>query len=168
MQSSIYTIGHSNQEVEKFLALLKDKAIQVIVDVRSAPYSRYVPHFNKHAIENALNAAGLKYIFMGDMIGGKPSGPQYPDANHKVVYARLAAAETFQQGLDRLIKGLNDGWTIALMCAEEDPSKCHRHHLIANELEMKRTVPVWHIRGDGTTMRAKKLFEDISGQMKLF
>ena len=76
MQSSIYTIGHSNQEVEKFLALLKDEAIQVIVDVRSAPYSRYVPHFNKHAIEYALNAAGLKYIFMGDMIGGKPSGPQ--------------------------------------------------------------------------------------------
>ena len=112
MQSSIYTIGHSNQEVEKFLALLKDKAIQVIVDVRSAPYSRYVPHFNKHAIESALNAAGLKYIFMGDMIGGKPSGPQYPDANRKVVYARLAVAETFQQGLDRLIKGLNDGLTI--------------------------------------------------------
>jgi len=168
MQSSIYTIGHSNQEVEKFLALLKDKAIQVIVDVRSAPYSRYVPHFNKHAIESALNAAGLKYIFMGDMIGGKPSGPQYPDANRKFVYAQLAAAETFQQGLDRLVKGLNDGWTIALMCAEEDPSKCHRHHLIANELEMKRTVPVWHIFGDGTTMRAKKLFEDMSGQMKLF
>jgi len=168
MQSSIYTIGHSSLEVEKFLALLKDKVIQVIVDVRSAPYSRYVPHFNKHAIEYALNAAGLKYIFMGDMIGGKPSGPQYPDANRKVVYARLAVAETFQQGLDRLIKGLNDGLTIALMCAEEDPSKCHRHHLIANELEMKRSVPVWHIRGDGTTMRAKKLFEDMSGQMKLF
>ena len=102
------------------------------------------------------------------MIGGKPIGPQYPDANCKVVYAQLATAETFQQGLDRLIKGMNDGWTIALMCAEEDPSKCHRHHLIANELEMKRTVPVWHIRGDGTTMRAKKLFEDMSGQMKLF
>ena len=168
MQSAIYTIGHSNQDMKKFLALLKDHATQVVVDVRSAPYSRYVPHFNKKEIENALNGAGLKYVYMGDVIGGKPSGSRYSDADAKIVYAQLAAAETFQQGLDRVIKGMNDGWAIALMCAEEDPSKCHRHHLIAHELEMKRTVPVWHIRGDSTKMRAKKLFEDMSGQLKLF
>ena len=54
-------------------------------------------------------------------------------------------------------KGMNDGWTIALMSAEEDSSNCHRRHLIANELEMKRTVPVWHIRGDGTTYAGKKI-----------
>ena len=168
MQAAIYTIGHSNRDMKKFLALLKDNAIQVVVDVRSAPYSRYVPHFNKKELENDVNDAGLKYIYMGDVIGGKPSGSQYRDTIGKGVYTQLAAAETFQQGLDRLIKGMNDGWAIALMCAEEDPSKCHRHHLIAHELEMKRTVPVWHIREDGTKMRAKKLFEDMSGQLKLF
>ena len=168
MQSTVFTIGHSNREMEKFLALLKENGIQVVVDVRSAPYSRYVPHFNKKEIEKAVNGAGLKYIYMGDVMGGKPSGPRYSESGGKVDYARLAAAESFQQGLDRLVKGMNDGWVIALMCAEEDPSRCHRHHLIARELEMKRAVPVRHIHGDGTKIRAKKLFEEMSGQLKLF
>lgn len=169
MQSTpIYTIGHSNQDVATFMKLLKDNAIQVVVDVRSAPYSRYVPQFNKREIEAAVGAAGLKYVFIGDAIGGKPSDPRYLDANGKVMYDKLAASDTFQQGLDRLTKGLIDGWRIALMCAEEDPLKCHRHLLIANELERKRNIPVWHIRSDGTRIRAKNHLEGNSGQLKLF
>jgi uncharacterized protein (DUF488 family) len=54
------------------------------------------------------------------------------------------------------------------MCAEENPSNCHRHHLIARELEMKRGVPVIHIRADNTQVRAKKLLENSSGQLSLF
>ena len=105
---------------------------------------------------------------MGDVIGGKPSDPEYLGVHGKVMYNKLAATETFQQGLDRLTKGLNDGWTIALMCAEEDPFKCHRHLLIAKELELKRHIPVWHIRSGNTQMRAKKQFEQDSGQLNLF
>ena len=169
MQSApIYTIGHSNRDVATFLQLLKDNAIRVVVDVRSAPYSRYVPWFNKKDIEAALIGAGLKYMFMGGAIGGKPADQKYLDAGGRVMYDRLAATETFQHGLDRLIKGLDDGWAIALMCAEEDPFKCHRHLLIANELERQRHIPVWHIRSDGTKTRAKKHLEDMSGQLKLF
>jgi uncharacterized protein (DUF488 family) len=164
----IYTIGHSNQDVATFLQLLKDNAIQVVVDVRSAPYSRYVPQFNKKEIEAAVIGAGLKYIFMGDAIGGKPSDPQYLDADGKVMYDKLAAAKRFQQGLNRLTKGLVDGWSIALMCAEEDPLKCHRHHLIARELEIKHNIPVRHIRSDNTKIRAKELFEKGAGQLELF
>ena len=166
--NDIYTIGHSNQDVAAFLQLLKDNAIQVVVDVRSAPYSRYVPQFNKKEIEAAIADAGLKYVFMGDAIGGKPSDQKYLGVHGKVMYDKLAATATFQQGLDRLTKGLNDGWSIALMCAEEDPFKCHRHLLIANELELKRHIPVWHIRSDNTCLRAKRQFEQNSGQLNLF
>jgi uncharacterized protein (DUF488 family) len=169
MQSTqIYTIGHSNQDVATFLQLLKDNVIQVVVDVRSAPYSRYVPQFNKKEIEAAITDAGLKYVFMGDAIGGKPSDPKYLGVHGKIMYDKLAAAATFQQGLDRLTKGMTDGWTIALMCAEEDPFKCHRHLLIANELELKRKIPVWHIRSDNSPIRAKEHLENMSGQMELF
>jgi len=169
MQSlPIYTIGHSNQDVAPFLQLLKDNAIQVVVDVRSAPYSRYVPQFNKKDIEAAVIEAGLQYVFMGDILGGKPVEPQYLDAHDRVMYDKIAVSKTFQQGLDRLIKGLDDGWTIALMCAEEDPLKCHRHLLIARELELQRQIPVWHIRSDSTGMRAKDCLAEIGVQLKLF
>jgi uncharacterized protein (DUF488 family) len=168
MQSTIYTIGHSNQGMAAFLKLLKDNAIQVVVDVRSAPYSRFVPRFNKKEIETAVTDAGLKYVFMGNAIGGKPSEPRYRDANGKVMYDTLAASDSFQQGLDRLTKGLLAGWIIALMCAEEDPLKCHRHLLLAREFELKRSIPVWHIRSDNTRIRARKYLEESSGQMKLF
>ena len=164
----IYTIGHSNHEMATFLQLLSDNAIQVVVDVRSAPYSRYVPQFNKKEIEVSVAATGLKYVFMGDAIGGKPSDPLYLDAYGKVMYGKLAASETFQEGLDRLEKGLVDGWAIVLMCAEEDPLKCHRHLLIANELELKRDIPVWHIRSDSTQIRAKRQLGENYGQLELF
>ena len=166
----IYTIGHSNQDSSTFLQLLIDNAIQVVVDVRSAPYSRYVPQFNKKEIEAAVIDAGLKYIFMGDVIGGKPSGQQYLDANGKVMYDKIAIEQSFQKGLERLAKGLNDGWVIVLMCAEEDPLKCHRHHLIAHELETKRNIPVWHLRSDGKRIRAKDFFTEspTTTQWKLF
>jgi uncharacterized protein (DUF488 family) len=166
--NSIYTIGHSNQDIVTFLKLLKNNSIQVVVDVRSAPYSRYVPQFNKKEIETAITDAGLQYIFMGDVIGGKPSDPQYLDADGKVMYYKLAASDRFQQGLNRLTKGLDDGWCIALMCAEEDPFKCHRHLLIANELELQRHIPVWHIRSDEPRIRAKEHLEEYSTQLKLF
>jgi len=168
MTTAIFTIGHSNYDVATFLNLLKDNSIQVVVDVRSVPYSRYVPQFNKREIENAIVDAGLKYIFMGDAIGGKPSDPRYIDSNGKVNYEKLAESEKFQQGLNRLNKGLQDDWLIALMCAEEDPFKCHRHLLIANELELNRNVPVWHIRSDGSRIRAKKHLEEYNGQLRLF
>jgi len=155
MQPALYTIGHSNLDTESFIKLLHARNIQVVVDVRSAPYSRYVPHFNRREIEAALTRAGLKYLFMGDVIGGKPTGNEYLDENGRVMYDRLAAGKTFQSGLDRLIKGMDSGWSIVLMCAELDPFKCHRHHLLARELEIRRSIPVWHIQGDGTLTRAK-------------
>ena len=165
MRSVLYTIGHSNQYTAPFLRLLKDNTVQVVADVRSAPYSRYVPQYNKKEIESAVTRAGLKYIFMGDTIGGKPDGREYQDEDGRVMYDKLAVEASFQQGLDRLIKGLAAGFTIALMCAEENPLKCHRHHLIARELELKRGIPVWHIRADNTRMRAK---EFLNAQLALF
>jgi nucleoside-triphosphatase len=164
----VYTVGHSNLDVATFLKLLKGNAIQVVVDVRSAPFSRYVPQFNKREIEATINDAGMKYIFMGDTIGGKPADSICLNADGSVMYDKLALTETFQQGLDRLARGQAEGWTVALMCAEEDPFKCHRHHLIAKELELQRHIPVWHIRSDGTIMRAKELLENSSAQLKLF
>jgi uncharacterized protein (DUF488 family) len=163
----LHTIGHSNHSLDFFIELLRRYDITAVVDVRSAPYSRYVVHFNKSEIERTLQKTGIQYLFMGDVIGGKPSDRSLYSPDGTVRYDALARLETFQRGLDRLLKGLTDGWRIVLMCAEEDPCKCHRHLLIARELEIAREIPVWHIRADNILVRARELL-DTPSQLQLF
>ena len=163
----LFTIGHSNHSLDFFIELLRRYDITAVADVRSAPYSRYVVHFNKGDIEQALRGRGIQYIFMGDVIGGKPSDRSLYKPDGAVRYDALARLATFQAGLDRLLKGLADSWRIGLMCAEEDPCKCHRHLLIAKEMEKERKIPVRHIRADGTLLRALELFNTPS-QLQLF
>lgn len=165
--NSIYTIGHSNHTAEIFLSLLQAGGIQVVVDVRTAPYSRYVPRFNKLEIERTLVRAGFKYLYLGDMIGGKPTDSAFHDQDGKVNYRKLAASRKFQAGIDRLVKGLGHV-RLVLMCAEEDPRHCHRHLLIARELELGRQIAVNHLRADGSSLRALDLLGSTPRQMELF
>ena len=163
----LFTIGHSNHSLEFFVEMLHRYDITAVADVRSAPYSRYVVHFNKDDIEQTLRSKGIQYIFLGNAIGGKPSDRSLYTSGGAVRYDALARLATFQAGLDRLQKGLAGDWRIGLMCAEEDPSKCHRHLLIAREMENDRKIPVWHIRADGTLVRARELLKTPS-QLQLF
>ena len=166
--SGIYTIGHSNHSVDTLLELLHANTIEVVVDVRSAPYSKYFPQFNKHNLEHKLRNQDFRYLFMGDSIGGKPDNPAFRASDGTIDYARIASTEKFQHGIDRLVKGAAEGWTIALLCAEEQPANCHRHHLIARELECNRNVAVFHIRSDGQLVRARELLQSQPRQINLF
>ena len=165
--NAIYTIGHSKHEVTGFLQLLADHCLQVVVDVRSAPYSRHVPRFNKQLIQDAILAAGLRYLYLGDAIGGKPADPAFRDGDGRIVYSRVAESEKFRNGISRLRKGLADGWRIVLMCAEEDPARCHRHLLIARELVLRHHIPVLHIRRDGSLRPAADLLQQEYVQPRL-
>ncbi|MBV1767764.1 MAG: DUF488 domain-containing protein, partial [Methanobacterium sp.] len=68
----VHTLGHSNHDLQKFLKLLHDNQVQLVVDVRSSPYSKYVPHFNRENLKDFLKKCDIDYIFLGDKIGGKP------------------------------------------------------------------------------------------------
>lgn len=144
---SIFSIGHSNQSVEAFLALLQQREIQVLVDVRSRPYSRYVAHFNSAPLAAAVRKAGIKYMFMGKELGGRPDGDEFYDSEGHVLYNRVARAAFFLDGIRRLKEG-GRTYRIAIMCSEEDPAACHRHLLISRVLA-EQGVNVIHIRGDG-------------------
>jgi len=146
-KKKIYTIGHSNHPLEKFLHLLKKFGIQVVVDVRSHPFSRYVPHFNTKQLKVAVTNAGIKYIYMGRELGGQPEGAEFYDKDGYVLYSRLAESHPFQEGINRLEKGIEQ-FRAALMCSEENPLYCHRRQLISRILT-ERGVKVFHIRGDG-------------------
>jgi uncharacterized protein (DUF488 family) len=166
----IFTIGHSNHSWESFLGLLRENAITVVVDVRSSPYSRYTPHFNKEPLSLALPPEGVGYLFLGDRLGGHPEAAEFYDLDGRVCYDRLADSIDFKKGIDQLLKHM-PSCRMALLCGEEDPAHCHRRLLIARVLR-RSGIDVWHIRGDGQVQTEEELraLEKMSQnrQMNLF
>ena len=150
-----HTIGHSNHAPDKFLGLLRAYNIQVVVDTRSSPHSKYVPHFDREALKPALTAAGIRYLFLGDAIGGRPADPASYDPQGRVLYSAVAKSPTFLEGITRLETGAQQ-FTVALLCGEEDPTHCHRRLLISRVL-IERGAEIIHIRGDSTTQSEPEL-----------
>jgi uncharacterized protein (DUF488 family) len=144
---TIYTVGHSNHAIEKFLSLLKDNAITAIADVRSRPFSRRYPHFNKERLCATLAENGIAYVFVGAELGARSDDESCYEGG-QVQYQRLAATPLFKQGIDRVLVGAKK-FRVALMCAEKEPLDCHRTLLVSRALE-KRNVAIAHILADGS------------------
>ena len=153
----VFTVGHSNVSQEVFLALLKSHDIEVLVDVRSAPYSKYVPHFNGDTLKQAVADAGIKYLYLGRELGGRPREQRFYDADGHVRYDRIAESPEFREGIERLLRGIREH-RVALMCNEEDPHECHRRLLVGRVLT-GRGVAVLHIRGGGHIQAEAELSE---------
>jgi uncharacterized protein (DUF488 family) len=151
----LLTIGHSKHPLARFLELLRQHAVSELVDVRSKPVSRFSPHFNKQVLGRSLAEAGIRYTFAGEALGGRPSDPDLYDSNGHVLYARLAQREHYRRGIARLVESVAAART-CVMCAEEDPARCHRRLLIAETL-VARGVDVQHIRGDGAVVGEAEL-----------
>jgi uncharacterized protein (DUF488 family) len=145
--SSFFTIGHSNHDFEAWLALVRRHQIQVVVDTRSSPYSKYVPQFDRELVQRSLEQAGVRYLFLGDDLGGRPANPAYYDGSGHVLYSRLRDDAHFQAAIARLESGM-ERFSVALLCGEEDPAHCHRRLLIGRVLS-ERGHTMLHIRGDG-------------------
>jgi len=143
----IFTIGHSNHALDAFLALLAAQRIDVLVDTRTQPHSAYSPQFNRAELTTAVASAGMKYLFLGKELGGRPTGSEFYGADGRVLYYRLAESELFLSGIARLERGIQE-FRVALVCSEEDPQVCHRQLLVGRVLS-ERGVTLHHIRGDG-------------------
>jgi uncharacterized protein (DUF488 family) len=161
----IYTVGHSKHPIDRFVALLQRHAIDALADVRSTPYSRFNPQFNRERLQAALAAAGIQYVFLGEELGARSKDPGCYDDNGRVSYAKLAATPAFRHGIDRLLTGMRDH-RIAIMCAEREPLECHRTILVARELE-KTGVPVTHILQDGTLEPHSQAMQRLASELKL-
>lgn len=165
---TLYTLGHGNHPLPHLIRLLEDNGVMTLVDVRTAPYSRFNPQFNKDSLESALPQHNIQYVFAGKYLGGRPTDPalyksrtlpteDHTDYLHEVDYPAIMQRDYFQRAIQRLLQ-LADEQTTAILCSEEDPATCHRHHLIAKYLmEHHPEVNVRHIRGDGTVFGARSL-----------
>ena len=159
----LWTIGHSNHSIERFLELLRSNEIDVVVDVRSQPYSSYQWHFSQAPLHRVLEDAGIRYLFLGEELGGRPPEPELCDDEIHVLYGELAKTDRFRLGLDRLVKG-SATYRVAMMCSEEDPTTCHRRLLITRALEESGApVTVTHIRGTGELVDECQLSQDTDG-----
>ncbi len=155
-QDEIYTVGHSNIDFERFLSMLK--GIEILIDVRSEPFSKYVPQFNSDNLKKQLENAGIKYIFMkdnyvGNILGGRPKDEDCYE-NGEVVYERIRKKRWYKEGILTLIE-LAHKKRIAIMCSEENPYDCHRHKLIAQSL-LRSGIIVYHLRKDGIKEKIEK------------
>ena len=152
MPNPIYTIGHSNHPLEAFIALLERHRIEEVADVRTYPRSRYNPCFNRDALERALARRGVRCLFLGAELGGRPADPACYDETGRVRYDLLAETAPFRDGMRRLLEEAN-ARRVAVMCSEKEPLKCHRTLLIAHALVAADDADgesILHILADGT------------------
>ena len=160
MSAVLFTIGHSNHEQAHLIELLTQHEIEVLADVRSAPYSRYTAHFNRETLQSAVKSAGLQYLFLGDSLGGRPPESDCYDDDGFVLYWRQDETPLFLSGIERIERGW-EKYRVAMMCSEEDPTVCHRYRLISRVLS-ERGVTVRHIRGDGQVQSQQRV-DQLSG-----
>lgn len=146
MDIKVLTIGHSNHPLDHFIALLRMHGATAVADVRSAPYSRSNPHFNREMFQHSLKTNHIAYVFLGRELGGRPEDPGcYNDG--KVQYQKLAESLPFRDGLQRVLKGAHSH-RIVLLCAEAEPLICHRALLVSQQLTAAGTI-VGHIHANG-------------------
>jgi uncharacterized protein (DUF488 family) len=146
LMHALFTIGHSNHTFPELLELLRRHDVSIVCDVRSQPYSRRYPQFCQVPLKEALEAAGIRYEFLGRELGARPKEPDcYVDG--QVAYDRLAQTPAFQAGL-RTVRERARVERPALLCAEKDPITCHRTVLVCRRLR-EPGLAIRHILEDG-------------------
>lgn len=143
----LFTIGHSNHELTHFLSLLSRHGITVVMDVRSQPYSRFRPHFNRERLAESLKAASIDYVFLGRELGARRTEPEAYRGN-QARYDLVRELPAFKAGLDR-VRAEAAAHRLTLLCAEKDPLTCHRTILIGRELRRDPALEIVHILDDG-------------------
>lgn len=148
MSSDIFTIGYGNRRIENFISILKKYDVDLLIDIRSRPFSRFNPDFRASKLELHLINNNIKYLFLGEELGGMPVDPECYTKD-EVDYNKIQLKDFFKKGIDEVLKLQKEGFTVALMCAELSPNHCHRKALVGNYLESQK-ISVLHIDKNGT------------------
>jgi len=163
----LFTIGYGARTLDEFMAELKANRIEFLIDVRTAPYSKFKQEFSKELLQYHLERAGIRYLFMGDTLGGQPKDPAC-HTDGKVDYDKVRAQPFFQIGIQRLRKAFEQQRPVALMCSEGRPEQCHRSKLIGEALAAVG-IPISHIDEDGVVLSQIQVIDRLTkGQMSLF
>jgi uncharacterized protein (DUF488 family) len=163
----VFTIGYGARTVDDLVAALRAHQITLLVDVRTSPYSRFKPEFSKDALERELKRHDIRYVYLGDALGGRPADPGcYVDG--KVDYERVKGKAFYQAGIERVRIAWQRGMRFVLMCSEGKPEQCHRSKLIGESLAALG-IPVAHIDENDVLCSQEEVIQRLtSGQLSLF
>jgi uncharacterized protein (DUF488 family) len=163
----IFTIGYGSRSLDDFVRVLQAHDVEYLIDIRSAPYSRFKPEFSKNELEAELRQHAIRYVYLGDKLGGRPEDRDcYVD--DKVVYARVKEKAFYRDGIARIEAAHQKRLRIALMCSEGKPEECHRSKLIGESLA-ELGIPVAHIdENDAVRTQAELMLDLTEGQLSLF
>ena len=145
--NQIFTIGHSVHSAGEFIALLQMHLIDVVVDVRSSPYSQYTPQHNREMIQETMEKVGIRYLYLGAELGARRDEEEAYDGD-LARYELIRQLPGFKNGIERVREGMQQ-YRIALMCAEKDPCDCHRSVLVTRVFH-EEGVEIAHILEDGS------------------
>lgn len=157
----ILTVGHGDQTIESFLGLLRRHRVEFLVDTRSTPYSARNPQFSQRVLAKFLDDAAIRYVFLGDKLGGKPKDTSLYDDLGNPDYDKIAQSAAYARGISELVELARGDENVAIMCSESDYRECHRYKLISRTLAIDE-VEVKHIMRDGS------LEENPAPQLALF
>jgi len=157
MAHRLFTLGHSAMQAPVLLNTLQHFGVDLVIDVRSSPRSLRFPHFDREELEGTLRSRGIRYLFLGEELGGRPEDPKAYRSDGVVDYRARRKSVSFQRGLERVLEELTRH-DLALLCAEEDPLTCHRFLMIGPELVALGIEPR-HIR-KGETLETQGEAED--------
>ncbi|MGN8226730.1 DUF488 domain-containing protein [Gracilimonas sp. BCB1] len=160
-ESTIYSIGHGNKEIDDFINELKSYGILYLLDVRSKPYSSRNIMYNREAIKRALKMEGITYAFFGDKLGGLPKDRSCYDEEGKVRYDLIKEKGFFKEGMQRLLNAQKKGIKVAVMCSESKPEQCHRSKLIGQEL-LKKEISMKHIVSDSVIKSQETVMSELT------
>ncbi len=163
----IYTIGYGNRLLVEFLETLRQHEIACLVDIRTAPYSRFRPEFSREALEALLKEQEVRYVYLGRELGGRPDDPEcYVDG--KVEYEHVKERAAYRKGIERLQRAQSQGMRMVLMCSEGRAEECHRSKLVAPSLG-ELAIPVLHLEPDGSVITQDEVLRELTGgQLNLF
>ena len=143
----IYTIGHSNYTLERLIDMLNHYKIDVVVDIRGTPYSKYNVQFDKEALKYTLNKEGFVYIYMAKEFAAKRENKVSYNEEGYSDFEEVVKEEDFINGIERLKNGCRKGYKIVLLGAMQNPIRCHRAILLGREL-IKNGFNLRHILDD--------------------
>lgn len=154
----IFTIGHSNKPIGHLIKRLEQHHIVVVVDVRSKPYSRYNPQYNREPLAESLRLTGRPYVFSGHSLGGKPEDVSLLDSDGNPDYDKIRTTEAYQKELMSIVRGVKDNplGPLAIMCSEMDPTKCHRRLLVGADF-VTHGIELVHILDDGSLLPEQEI-----------
>lgn len=169
----ILTVGYGGRKLEDLIALLKQYEVTHVVDVRSAPHSKFAPEFNRDALENSLRKYRIGYLYLGKELGGRPDCPDCYDSDGVVLYEQVRKQEFFHRGIQQLLQCASvPGRKLCLLCSERKPEECHRSKLIGDALSQisdPKPLQILHISEDGQLIEQSEVMKRVdNGQLNLF